>query len=402
MFGSRSLFSVLVAGVAVAFGCQTLEVGDPETIPIDQDASTDALTQLALDPDEAIADQAITQLRALGPAGLLSLLDAYPETLASLREGTRSEAGERLRRAIDVVSGQRDGHASGLYWYTDLARAMAAARALGRPVVSLRLLGRLDEEYSCANSRFFRLVLYADERVASFLRENVVLHWSSERPAPRITIDMGDGRELVRTITGNSAHYVMASRLGANGRVVDVVPGLSDPNSFVRDLREAIRHLGDEIPALTQWHRVNAAPLSGSGPDIASAMRVTTGKMIVEMPLAAAMMRQGNQGNRAPAPTAGRASFSLSAGSRALLRVKLGRPATAEELRALERSTTRDTALSTRLHREIHGIMSRSPNASFESLNARIYEDVFLTPRSDAWLGLRGGDMIDALDAIAE
>ena len=30
-------------------------------------------------------------------------------------------------------------------------------------------------------------------------------------PAPRITIDFGDGRQIVRTITGNSIHYVLTS-----------------------------------------------------------------------------------------------------------------------------------------------------------------------------------------------
>ncbi len=58
----------------------------------------------------------------------------------------------RLRAALDTVSAQRDAFASGLYWYTDLESAKAAASESHRAILSLRLLGRLDEELSCANT----------------------------------------------------------------------------------------------------------------------------------------------------------------------------------------------------------------------------------------------------------
>ena len=74
------------------------------------------------------------------------------------------------------------------------------------------MLGRLDEDLSCANSRLFRATLYANQDVSAFLREHFVLYWSSERPVPRVTIDYGDGRRLERTTTGNSAHYVLDER----------------------------------------------------------------------------------------------------------------------------------------------------------------------------------------------
>ena len=58
------------------------------------------------------------------------------------------------------------------------------------------MLGRLDEDLSCANSRVFRATLYANQEVSAFLRERFILFWSSERPVPRVTIDYGDGRKL--------------------------------------------------------------------------------------------------------------------------------------------------------------------------------------------------------------
>jgi hypothetical protein len=43
-----------------------------------------------------------------------------------------------------------------------------------------------------------------------------------------VTIDFGDGRKLERTLTGNSAHYVLT----AQGQPLDVLPGLYSPQRF--------------------------------------------------------------------------------------------------------------------------------------------------------------------------
>ena len=116
-----------------------------------------------------------------------------------------------LRQRIDQVARQKNAHLGGLYWHTDLQEALSEARAKNLPVLSLRLLGRLDEELSCANSRFFRAILYSDPAVAALLRERYVLHWESLRPVPVLTVDFGDGRTLKRTVTGRP------SRIALNG-----------------------------------------------------------------------------------------------------------------------------------------------------------------------------------------
>jgi hypothetical protein len=142
------------------------------------------------------------------------------------------------------VAGQYDSHATRLYWHTSLESARAAATASGRPILSLRLLGRLDEECSCANSRFFRAVLYANTDISKVMREQFVLHWQSVRPVPKVTIDFGDGRKLVRTLTGNSIHYV----LDAHGHPVDALPGLYGPRAF-RERLEAGRQAALSLAA---------------------------------------------------------------------------------------------------------------------------------------------------------
>src|SRR5262249_39687742 len=73
----------------------------------------------------------------------------------------------------------------------------------------------------------------------------------SVRPVPRVTIDFGDGRTLKRTITGNSAHYVLAS----DGTVLDALPGLYGPQQFLkwlqatRGLETSYQHIAQARPA---------------------------------------------------------------------------------------------------------------------------------------------------------
>jgi hypothetical protein len=185
----------------------------------------------ALYGNPAKADRAIARLREAGPAGMEAML-------------ALGASGD----ALDRVCGVRDCADIRLFWHTDLEAAKAAARAEGKPILSLRLLGRLDEELSCANSRFFRTVFYNNAEINELLRESFVLHWRSVRPVPKVTIDFGNGNRLEKTLTGNSIHYVLDS----HGRLVDALPGLYGPEAFQSALKEgekAVReaiHLDDD------------------------------------------------------------------------------------------------------------------------------------------------------------
>jgi hypothetical protein len=187
------------------------------------------------------------ELRGEGPAGFAKALEYWEilqrqvadisgERVKAVKP-TADEIANRQRadHVVEVmkdivarVAGQRDAHMSRLYWHTDLAEAKAAAAESGKPILSLRMLGKLTDEYSCANSRYFRTALYANKEISDYLRDHYVLHWQSVRPVPRVTIDFGDGRKLERTVTGNSAHFV----LDPQGRPLDVLPGLYGPQAF--------------------------------------------------------------------------------------------------------------------------------------------------------------------------
>jgi hypothetical protein len=41
--------------------------------------------------------------------------------------------------------------------------------------------------------------------------------------------------------------------------------------------------------------------------------------------------------------------------------------------------------------------LGQTPNIALETLNTRVYSELFLTPRSDPWLGLKSDDVYSAL-----
>lgn len=402
----------LAAMLALALALPATAGGTPPT----------ALAREAAGGSLAAADQ----LRALGPDGLAALL-------ATAEGEPALAASPGFTAALDRVCAQRDCAASHLYWYTDLAAAKVAAVESGKPILSLRLLGRLDEELSCANSRFFRGVLYANTEVAKVLGQRFVLHWSSERPVPKVTVDFGDGRRLVGTVTGNSIHHV----LDAHGRLVDALPGLYGPRTFLAVLGQAeaaARRLArqpDEIYAreLAAFHtarrqaqdglvrmaegdtlentlagRMRPSPLYPPSTDPQTAMeasRRAMSKLRVEAPL----LREVT-GSRVTYEWAldgpawawlaaqYRQEAQLDEASRRLLLAKGGAWVSGDPNAALARfeaSIGEDTQQNELvLHREIHGWLAGADEGvpDWTAFNERVYRELFLTPRSDPWLGL--------------
>jgi len=379
-------------------------------------------------------DAELTALRARGPAALDALLARYDR----LPRGRERNA---LALDIDRVAAQRYATVSRLYWYTDLGEAEAAARASQRPILALRMLGRLDEDLSCANSRLFRSVLYANASVGKLLREHFVLYWSSERPVPKVTIEMGDGRKLVRTTTGNSAHYV----LDADGHVLDVLPGMYAPAMFEQELVKSlalatkVRTMDDRRRAkqIAAYHQIGInhratefANITRNNPRgfergdrsfvsrLARAQRATMSKGMMEIrDLAAFGLDAGKitrddvdqwaslgvalwnlQPTREPTPAGSRRTAYGTFDPRSLVLIEwlhdLGQPtsspdALAEMVQRLEYSVIADSALDElQLRRQIRAKLVAEPALSFDALNTWIYDQVFFTPKSDPWLGL--------------
>lgn len=422
-----------------AFLCLSLSL----TLPAVASERSAELARLAVSEKATEASAAIAELRALGPQGLRVLFETYGEEIKRAAAGLSvdDEDWQRLSAALDAVSGQRYSYSSGLYWYTDLDEAKAAAKASGKPILSLRLLGNLTEEFSCANSRFFRAVLYANTDVSKYLSEHFILHWKSVRPAPRVTIDFGDGRKLERTLTGNSIHYV----LDRNGLPVDALPGLYGPAAFVRGLGQAetiarqlaTKNAGERWEALRVYHN---ARIQAIARDWASDVARTGGKVPADV-VARIERRKTNPGAIEVAPlavtkrivevdilkqiTADATSLEaatdisswnkiaalhatnarLDKGSIAFITrqnqtLRANDALLSRTLQNLEQYLALDTVRNEYMMRtKLHGWFATGVALNdVERLNERVYAQLFMTPRSDPWLGLHSPDVYTALD----
>lgn len=365
---------------------------------------------------------------------------ASPEAVKAFIASHKAELAKSpaLRSQLDGLCRQRDCDASELFWYTDLEQAKAAAKASGKPILSLRLLGRLDEDLSCANSRFFRVAVYPNAAVNQVLRDRYILHWQSVRPVPKVTVDFGDGRKMERTITGNSIHYV----LNADGQVLEALPGLYGAGAFLKHLQrsETLAKTYQKQPAnqrssfLQQYHRDRLMQLQqqwatdlralgmkppalrslavSNPPNAVEAGRLAMTKAIAESPLVMSIVDIANQNRRALTDITDQAQWTklaarygedakLDGKSRQLVQRKKATQ-TARELDQVVQSFEGAIALDSirneyLLHSQLHSWLSQDATP-LNTLNARVYHELFLTPDSDPWLGLMAPDAFSAIE----
>jgi hypothetical protein len=431
----RSKFSLLLPAFLLF---TTFQVAQAKTAP-------EVLVRKALSANAAEAGAAIAELRSMGPAGLTLLSGKYAvEIERQINDPLAVATPEwhRLSTALDAVSQQKDSYVSGLFWYTDAEQAKAAARAAGKPILSLRLLGKLNEEFSCANSRFFRTILYSNAEVSRMLRERFILHWQSVRPAPRVTIDFGDGRKLERTLTGNSIHYI----LDTNGVPIDALPGLYGPTAFIRSLnriesvfkdlakaghRKSVHHrerlnaislawladiekTGGKIPeGLVVLRDEDGSPQAIQVSSLAISKAVTERSILRSMMAGAealgavtdeAIWRKIAQLHMTDAELDARSislikrktqNAFLADGSRTTPEAGL-----AKLVQKLQMNIALDTVRNEYLlHPRLHAwLVTDSRRDNVDALNAKVYAELFLTPASDPWLGLFSADTYTALE----
>ena len=400
--------------------------------------SAAALARKAVSEDPAEATAAIEELRALGPEGLEALLTEYADHINIRIKSPRNfdtPEWQRIATALDQVGQQKNNFISGLYWYTDLDAAKKAARESGKPILSLRLLGNLTDDLSCANSRFFRTVLYPNAQVREVLRNRFVLHWKSVRPAPRITVDFGDGRKLERTVTGNSVHYI----LDPGGRLVEAIPGLYGPQAFKRELERG-ETLARSLAGLTEQQRVSllqkhcsersaeiwskwTADTKQFGDKLSPRLRVRPaqgGGALTIGPLAATkmstenpMIRAINSASEAMGRLTDEEAWRLIArlhqneailDDRSMSLMKRQNRSLSDEewyrmfLRFSE-SIAMDTVRNEYMLRPmIYSWLSSSKAEDLDKFNEWVYAEVFATPSSDPWLGLLTPEIYVAVD----
>lgn len=412
--------------------------------------NAEELAKGAVSSDQKRSASAIAALRSLGPAGLETLLRVHAVEINKQINQPLSpptHEWEQLSMALDAVSQQKNSYLSGLYWYTDLGEAKAAAKKAGKPILSLRLLGNLNEEFSCANSRFFRTILYSNAAISQTLREKFVLHWKSVRPAPHVTIDFGDGRKLERTLTGNSIHYI----LDAEGRPIEALPGLYGPDAFLRAILATqgvfakLKEAGGPNPAQGLFsyrrervQRLNASWLTdiektgGKAPEELTVRRRPDGtpealqvaqlalvKAMTETTMLRAMTGAGESLGKITDEAAWRkiaqlhlADAKLDSRSVGLIWRQTHKVLTSDGSRMtseaafknliekLQLNIALDTVRNEYLMRNklYVWLLEDRGRSDIETFNKKVYAELFLTPASDPWLGLYSADTYMALD----
>jgi hypothetical protein len=381
---------------------------------------------------------AIEELRAQGPAGLQTLMTEYAREInhhIANPTAARDAQWQQISNALDAVAQQKNSYITGLYWYTDLESAKKASAASGKPILSLRLLGKLTDEFSCANSRFFRTVLYPNAEVNAALRDRFVLHWQSVRPVPTITIDFGDGRILERTLTGNSIHYILDS----HARAIDALPGLYGPKAFLRGLANAetlfkllagkndldrnlmlpLYYNGQHSKIVAAW-TVDTQKIGGKAPqgfrvegskgDAVSIAPLAVTKALTEFNILRAMTTATEGLGKITDEAGWRKIAQLHSADavlddRSISLIKHQNPNLSErELAQLLQNLQDLIALDTvrneyLMHTKFYTMIVQDPvRDDVEKLNEQVYAKLFLTPKSDPWLGLFSTDVYTALD----
>jgi hypothetical protein len=396
-------------------------------------AKANTLNELAvqtLSNDKAITANAINELRSKRQEGLDSLLNNFAVEIEQFQiDDKKSEKWLKIANAIDNVAMQKDVYASKLFWYTDLAEAKAEAAKQHKPILTLRLLGNLNEEFSCANSRFFRAILYSNSEISKYLRENYILHWKSVRPAPKVTIDFGDGRKIERTITGNSIHYILSE----NGDVIDALPGLYSPHEFLRYLTQS-KQLNSLFGkdkkanqlAVFQYRKVkldeiqakrdNAVKLSGvklvesaKGVSAIEVAPLAMTKMITEVPLLIGL--SDNFTKFSPnislddwKKLSANYSVNTNLDGNSVAFIRRQNPELSKtDFSRLITNTENFVALDTTqnefvFHAQLYVWLNAETVRDLEGFNANVYSRIFKTPSSDKWLGLYQTDIYTALD----
>ncbi len=373
-----------------------------------------SLAKAALDGDA----NAVAELRALGQPGLDALV-ALRRSLASVPPrfvGPQTPQVLAWEDLVDAVAKQRYASASGLYWYTDFEAAKAAAQRQNKPILSLRLLGQLDADLSCANSRFFRTILYPDPAIAKLLHDGYILHWKSVHDVPTIAIDFGDGRKLTRTITGNSMHYVMTP----DGQVTDLMPGMVAPTTFSDWLASAraftlevarrappqrkaaiVAHLRGQLDdGVKAWALALRAVGVSAKPEFDALAAATTDDVLERLgsmsdarisPEAEALVGPMMGIAPRPLPSLAERAMPLAIGKSA------GEAPTLRQLRPVEGYLARDDVKNRfELRSRLLTLALAAPDDE-ATLTTRIYAEVFFTPLDDPWMGLAPADVFTGL-----
>ena len=203
-------------------------------------------------------------------------------------------------------------------------------------------------------------MLFSNEQVAAVINESFESAWQSLRPVPRVTIDFGNGTVVKRTLHGNVATYVCTP----NGKVLDILPGIYEPETYARELARLARQFrqwqqpGLNSAALWQGHHQSQVDASRRVPD------------------------------RTAAVSRGASIFATERPTRRAIR---GEPLSASASgNSLTDSLAEDTRINQTTRRlKIHERLASSQPITPDEISKWLYREVLGTDLDDPYLGLK-------------
>jgi hypothetical protein len=204
-------------------------------------------------------------------------------------------------------------------------------------------------------------VLFSDDQVAKVINEQFEPVWQSLRPVPRVTIDFGNGAVVKRTLHGNVATYVCS----ADGKVLDILPGIYEPKTYTRELskltrlvRSGLRSRSGADSFWRNYHRSQAESLAAASNPPAKPVFRGASIFATERPT-----RRAIQGEQPPTSASGA---------------------------SLTDSLSEDTRINETTRRlKIHQRLADSVPVTPDAISKWLYREVLGTDLDDPYLGLK-------------
>lgn len=228
----------------------------------------------------------------------------------------------------------------------------------------------------------------SNPEVIQFLSNEVVPYWESVGPVPKVTIELGDGRVIKRTLGGNVVTYL----LSASGDVYDAFPGVYTPEDYLAEIHKTLEAIKNDSDILL-WHKQELASVAKS-----EEMRITVSKAVVESPLLNALGKgrssqlvAKNSASAFQDYTARLQDISKQAATVSELRSNVLKNLQSNDPDEIGRDAVEiDSANNLKLIRPaVHLLFSSYKKLpSVQQCRDQVYEDILHVPIHDPYLGL--------------
>lgn len=217
-----------------------------------------------------------------------------------------------------------------------------------------------------------RTVLFSDDAVAKAINDKFEPVWVSVRPVPTVTIDFGNGKKITRTLHGNVASYVLA----ADGSIVDILPGLYEPQQYINKLSQLwwVHHYvplsRNPVAFLADYHEKQLTAIKTNGKALEVRSNADMAKTRIEISTKTILRRS---------------DFESASTSSAVEHPDFNQPRTLASWKKVKEDT--DFNESQR-RAQVHAMLVAKPNARPEDVTKKLYREVLHADIDDPYMGL--------------